>query len=61
VNLGAAGLLQGIDLQGDGLVLGADPCVADFHGAFGGRVISSLYSSSLNKSNFVFGNQFFEL
>lgn len=57
----AAGLLQGIDLQGGRLVLGADACVADFHGAVGGRMISSRYSSSLNKSNFVFDNQFFEL
>jgi hypothetical protein len=50
-----------IDLQGGRLVLGADACIADFHGAFGSRMISSLYSSSLNKSNFVFDNQFFGL
>jgi hypothetical protein len=61
VDLAAAGLLQGIDLQGDRLILGTDPGVSDFHGVNGGRVISSLYSSCSNKSNFVSGNQFFEL
>jgi hypothetical protein len=32
----------------------------DCHGDIGGRMISSLYSSTLNKSNFVFDNQFFQ-
>jgi hypothetical protein len=33
----------------------------DFHGDIGGRMISSLYSSTLNKLNFVFDNQLFKL
>lgn len=61
VDLGAAGLLQCVDLQGDRLILGADACVADFHRHVPSRVVSSLYSSKMDKSNFVLRSQFSEI
>jgi hypothetical protein len=58
-NLGATRLLEGIHLQIESLVLGADPGVSDFHCAkplIGG----SLLPSTQCKSSFVFLNEFFE-
>lgn len=37
--IGASGLLQRIDLQGDRFIVGADPGTSDFRGSSCGRVI----------------------
>jgi len=49
IDLLAAGLAQGIELQSEALLLRADPRIADLHGYCRGR-LGSTYSSELRKS-----------